>query len=172
MTTLTTGDVARTNPNVRVVESPQSMMIDTESIPWTDVPGMPGSYSKILHVDYDNDRVTSLFKLDPGVQLPVHKHTGGADTFCISGSFTYQAGTITAGGYGWEPGGLIHEPEASDEGCVLFIVSYGSTMGYDEAGQVAGVLDIDMQLEAAAANNALGHLKERGLLPPHWMDRA
>lgn len=85
-----------------------------------------------------------LLRVDPGVVVPRHRHTGDVHAFVFSGSRRICESTevIRAGSYVHEPVGNIDWWEAiGDEPCVVHIEANGRVEYLDDAGNVIRVTD-------------------------------
>ena len=65
----------------------------------------------------------------------------------------------------FESGGIRHAP-ATPNGGVIFIIVYGSFLGYNDDGSVGGVVDAKFMWDLAEAGGAAGHL----IKPPTWLE--
>jgi hypothetical protein len=145
--------ISATNPNVKINNPAGMIMLDADAldaIPWAEIPVFPGLKFKYVWVDLEKGLVVSLLKIGKGVTLPVHLHLGTSLLFCLKGTFTYQpAGTIGAGGFGYEPYGTIHEPDTStDEETLIWAVNSHNEMlqFYNEDGSFGGIQHLAGQL--------------------------
>lgn len=167
---------SKTNPKVQVKGVPGIIMMDApevDAIPWTGSDAFPGLYYKYLQIDLEHGFDISLMKLDKGAQLQVHKHLSTSTLFCIKGRFGYEpAGTIGPGGFGFEPYGIVHEPDtATEEETIVLIVTTGASLiqFFDEDGQPSGYNHQLLMLKEARRKNgerAVAHLN----LPAHIWD--
>ncbi len=129
-----------TYPNVMNRNVPGSVMMDRDridQIPWYEGPHLPGLKIKYLWIDINAGMSASIFRISKGVQLPVHAHYSTVWLYCHSGSFTYEAGTIGPGGFGYEPFGVIHEPDVTvAEETEMFLLgsSHNRIQLYEEDG--------------------------------------
>jgi anti-sigma factor ChrR (cupin superfamily) len=148
-----------TATKVQVESRPGGRMVDTATIPWTEFP-FPGTRFKLLNINDHNDALTMILRVDRGVQTPIHKHLGAVEVYTIEGNWSYQEGEVGAGGYSYEPNGVIHQP-ASDTDLEMFIVAHGPVLNLTDDGDIAGIIDNDVLYDLAKANNAIGHLPPR-----------
>jgi 2,4'-dihydroxyacetophenone dioxygenase len=165
LTSETTENRAVTNPKVTLVEQPKSyempndaLFVPVDDIPWTPIPGWPGSYTKLLSFDIQSGRTTTLFKMDPGARLPVHKHFSSVDIYVVKGTFGYGDQYVTAPGFVYEPTGVVHEPIAAEGEIILFAVAYGPTQTFWEDGRPGPVGDVGGRVDLVVANGAAAHL--------------
>ena len=71
-----------------------------------------------LH-EYDGERVM-LFRLQPGVETPLHGHAGGEEMFVLEGELADEHGRYPQGSWLRSPPGTRHAP-FSDSGCVIYL---------------------------------------------------
>lgn len=136
---------------------PGALMLQTEHIPWTPNPdGGPGEF-KLLSIDPGSGGWTTLNRFPAGAQVPMHLHMGAVEIYTISGTWSYQEGELHAGGYAYEPSGVLHEPDAESE-VELLIVNRGGNLYFDDRGRFVKWVDYHMLYTAAAANGAADHL--------------
>jgi hypothetical protein len=88
----------------------------------------------------------------------MHLHMGAVEIYTVRGTWSYQEGTLTAGGYAYEPSGVLHEPDSETE-VELFIVNRGGNLYFDDDGRFTRWVDAHMLYTLAKANGAAGHLK-------------
>ena len=143
---------------VKAVSMPGAQMLQPGAIPWTDFPDGTGAAFKLLNVDIGSGGWTTIMRFPEGVQIPMHLHLGAVEIYTISGNWSYQEGRLTAGGYAYEPSGVIHEPDSETE-VELFIVSRGSNLYFDENGKFLMWLDAHMLYTIAKHNGAVDHLR-------------
>jgi 2,4'-dihydroxyacetophenone dioxygenase len=134
-----------------------SVIVRAKELPWTDW-GMPGTKFKLLHCDDASGLLVIMLKVDAGTVAGVHKHFGAAHAYILEGGFGYEHGEAFTGDYLVEAGGITHQPFTGPNGLVLLGFMFGPIGGMDEAGQLAGVLDIDWRYNAAKANGAADHI--------------
>jgi len=146
---------------IKVTEHTRKVFFDPSSLPWTDWV-MPGTYFKLLNLNDIQGSFTILLKVDPDMDTPIHKHTGGVEAFVLDGEFGYGEDRGSAGTYAFEASGSVHQP-SSPGGTVMFAVIYGPIVGYNEDGTVAGVVDNDLMYELACANSAADHIQRTPL---------
>jgi len=103
-----------------------------ETGPW--IPGGPGKFSKPLRFMSGNRGFVELLRLEPGIKMPVHRHTGEVHAFNLEGSRQLCTGeVINAGQYVYEPAGNIDSWIAiGDRPVVVFVVVMGEVEFYDE----------------------------------------
>lgn len=134
-----------------------AVIVRTERMAWMPW-AAPGTYCKVLHMDMSHAKTTVMIKVDPNTPLGKHQHLGDAEAYLLQGDFVYEHGGGQAGDYLCEQGGIAHVPKTGDEGLVLFGMNYGSLHGFDEAGQLAGVIDNAFYYAVAEQNGLHSHL--------------
>lgn len=94
-----------------------SRYVDVDALPWRETP-FPGVSIKVLMEDPETGMMTSLTRLEPGAELPLHEHVGLEQSYVIEGYLVDDEGTVTAGNYVWRPAGSRHVARAP-EGCLV-----------------------------------------------------
>ena len=83
----------------------------------------------------------------PGVNLPIHYHTGTAEVYTLSGRWEYReypAQPQTAGSYLYEPGGSVHTffcPADNTEDTVVLLWMEGAQINFAEDGSLVSIND-------------------------------
>ncbi len=154
----TTHATSGTDPKISLSYPDGSLIVRTKEIPWTPW-GMPGTHFKLLHCDDASSLLVILLKVEPGTVAGVHKHFGAAHAYILQGGFGYEHGEVFEGDYMIEAGGITHQPFTGPKGLLLLGFMFGPIGGFDEAGNLAGVLDIEWHYQTAKANGAAGHIK-------------
>lgn len=92
------------------------------------IPEGEGKWSMPLHFLPDGSGWVELMRLDPGVRVGLHRHTGEVHALNISGERRLNDGRVVrAGEYVYEPAGNVDWWEATgDEPLVVFVVVKGS----------------------------------------------
>ena len=157
-----------TDPKVSLTYPDGSTIVRAKEIPWTPW-GMAGTHFKLLHCDDASSMLVILLKVEPGTVAGVHKHFGAAHAYILEGGFGYEHGEVFEGDYLIEGGGITHQPFTGPGGCVMLGVMFGPLGGFDDAGNLAGVLDIEWHYQTAKANGAADHIsrKSTALGPAH-----
>ncbi|MBA4306861.1 MAG: hypothetical protein C0429_09010 [Sphingopyxis sp.] len=149
--------VRHKNTAIEAITPARPVFTDTGKIPWTPWV-IDGTFFKLLRVNDLTGGFSMLLKVDPDNESPVHGHLGAVEAFVIEGEFGYDDDRGAIGAYAYEPAGARHEP-TSPGGTVMFAVVHGPLIGYDEAGNVAGVIDGAAMWELAKAGHAHMHLE-------------
>src|SRR5919204_6907941 len=104
--------------------SPRSQIITVSDVPWVE--RQPGVRTKDLWQDPATKRRALMTRIDPGVQLPQHRHVGDELVFVIEGAIADEFGTVTAGNVGYRPDGCVHSVSTKNGATVLGIVTGGA----------------------------------------------
>jgi len=157
-----------TDPKVSLAYPDGSLIVRAKKLPWTPW-GMPGTSFKLLHCDDVSSLLVILLKVDPGTIAGMHKHFGAAHAYIVEGGFGYEHGEVFAGDYMIEAGGITHQPFTGANGLVMLGFTFGPIGGFDDAGNLAGVLDIEWHYQAAKANAAADHIVRKPMVaaPAH-----
>ncbi len=111
--------------------SPLSQIISVSDLGWQE--RQPGIRMKSLWADPETKRRAVMNRIEPGVQLPRHRHVGDELVFVIEGAISDEFGTVTAGNMGYRPNGCVHAVSSQNGATVLGIVT-GETEPAPEIG--------------------------------------
>ncbi|MEO0390207.1 MAG: 2,4'-dihydroxyacetophenone dioxygenase family protein [Pseudomonadota bacterium] len=131
--------------------------IDPETIPWTPWV-MEGTHYNLMTVDVRSGGFTLFLKVDPGTVAPAHGHVGAVEGVILEGGFAYDDDAGTQGNYICEHAAAVHKP-LSPEGCVMFAITHGPLVGYNEDGTIAAVVDAKMMYDMATAAGVADHIR-------------
>ena len=92
----------------------------SEAIPWQPM-AVPGIWTKLLFADLEQNCVTSLVRLDPGIHYPRHRHGGPEEIFLLSGEITVEGRLMKPGDYCRAEPGSIHGESFSSPGCTFIL---------------------------------------------------
>jgi anti-sigma factor ChrR (cupin superfamily) len=108
----------------------------------------------VLRVSEETGLWSALIRMEPGSQFAPHKHLGAAEFFVLKGKLEYRMGEAPMDAYGFEPLGAVHDATTCNEETVIFFVSYGPIIFYDEDGGVEQILnhEIALALQEGARN--------------------
>jgi 2,4'-dihydroxyacetophenone dioxygenase len=107
----------------------------------------PGVSFQPLRLDLELGEWVLLATFAPGIQLPIHYHTGAVDAWTMSGSWhylEYPDQPQTAGSYLYEPGSSVHTlkvPDDNTEDTVVWFRISGANVNFNEDGTFHSVLD-------------------------------
>src|SRR5262249_39953844 len=71
----------------------------------------------------ESKRRALMTRLEPGAQLPLHRHVGDELIFVIEGAISDEFGTVTAGNVGYRPNGCVHAVSSKNGGTVIAILT-------------------------------------------------
>jgi 2,4'-dihydroxyacetophenone dioxygenase len=102
------------------------------------IPEGAGKWSRPLGFLPGESGWVELMRLDPGVRLGLHRHSGVVHAWNVQGSRRLCTGEeIAPGGYVHEPAGNVDWWESiGDEPLVVFVVVMGAVEYLDEDGRV------------------------------------
>lgn len=151
MTSTLSPGVATTNAGATLplVALPQGelLTVGIDQIPMLKDLVAPGIHIQMLRVDLERGEWVFLATLAPGVELPLHYHTGRAQVWTIQGRWEYKEypdQPQTAGSYLFEPGGSTHTfftPEDNTEDTVTLAWIEGAQVSFNEDGTFHSVMD-------------------------------
>ncbi|WP_183092369.1 2,4'-dihydroxyacetophenone dioxygenase family protein [Nocardioides stalactiti] len=125
----------------------------------------PGVHFKPLRLDLELGEWVVLATFAPGVELPLHYHTGAVDAYTLSGSWhyvEYPKQVQTAGSYLYEPGASVHTfkvPEDNTEDTVVWFRVCGANINFNPDGTFHSILDAAL---IAHLTNVLGEAQGHG----------
>jgi len=115
---------------------------------WPCVPCGDGGKTQLLQVDIEGGLWIVRTKVEPGVTVQRHKHTGEVYAVTFAGAWKYLEYPETvnrAGSYLFEPAGSIHTLTTDVEGVTetmdTWVAIRGAKRNLDEAGEVESVTD-------------------------------
>ncbi len=141
---------------VKAVKPTMPAFFDPSTLPWAPW-AIEGTHFKLLNVDQKTGGFTMLLKVDPDNKAPVHGHPGAVEVYVIEGEFGYDDDRGSAGAYGYEAAGSMHEP-TSPGGTTMFAVAHGPIVGYEDDGSIAGIIDGQSMLALAREHGVADHL--------------
>lgn len=101
--------------------TPRSVIISIADQPWQD--RQPGMRAKSLWSDAASKRQAMLTRVEPGAQLPRHRHAGDELLYVVEGALSDDFGTVTAGNMGYRPNGCVHQISSKNGATVLAILT-------------------------------------------------
>ena len=121
---------SRASDELACVGKNELEFFDTETVPWSPVPGRPGVSERILARDPTRGLLTRVVRWERGLDTssagPV-AHDYFEEVLILSGSL-HDLGlqqTFSAGFYTCRPPGMVHGPWTTADGCVMLEVQYG-----------------------------------------------
>lgn len=138
-----------TGADLPLVALPQTELLTVNE---TEVPLIrdavgEGISFKPLRLDLERNEWVVLGVFAPGIELPLHYHTGPAEVYTLQGCWKYKEYTDqpqTAGSYLYEPGGSVHTlftPQDNTQDTVLFIRVSGTNVNFNDDGSFHSLLD-------------------------------
>jgi 2,4'-dihydroxyacetophenone dioxygenase len=105
-----------------------------------------GVVFQLLHADVEAGLWVVRVRLQPGVTIQRHKHTGEVFGFTLTGSWKYleYPEVNIPGSYLYEPAGSIHTlhvPDTNTEVTDVWFAIRGANLNLDDEGKVESVLD-------------------------------
>lgn len=137
-----------------VTETSVVRHVGDDRAPWVDT-GI-GIDLKVMRVDLGAGLWVIRNRFQPGVQLPVHKHTGAVEGYTLEGRWHYLEYDFMsqAGDYIHEPAGSVHTLDVPADNTgptdVLFVIQ-GALLYLTPDGQVESVVDAEAILGAYLA---------------------
>lgn len=118
--------------------------VDTNTLPWIDLPQMPGMSMKPLRVSRETGHFTCIMKIKKGTTQPTMVYLGASDTFIISGKLTYTKGPMTGsigpGVWAYTPASSKMDGTFAEEDTEYLATFYGPIAFLGEDGTVKGLL--------------------------------
>ena len=103
--------------------SPLSKIISVSDLVWEE--RQPGIRAKSLWADAATKRRAVMTRIEPGSQLPRHRHVGDELVFVIEGAISDEFGTVTTGNMGYRPNGCVHTVSTRNGATLLAILTGG-----------------------------------------------
>ena len=133
--------------------------IDTNAIPWIELPQAPGMSIKPLRASTESSMFTIVVKIDEGAELAGMIYLGAMDMIVLSGTMTYpegpMAGDLGPGTWGYVPANAKIDRLVAKEETEFLANFYGPVAFLDDDGQ--GVRSVLTSLDVIAA------AKDRGV---------
>lgn len=104
--------------------------VATRQMPWRQFGG--GIDFKVLRTSQETGAWTVLFRCAAGCAFAPHRHLGGGEYLVIKGTMELRGGkdhggtTATAGDYGYEPNGVLHDSTYFPEETELYFTNNGA----------------------------------------------
>ena len=120
---------------------------------------------KPLRLDPGRGEIVVIMSIAPGVELPMHYHTGTAEVYTLSGRWEYREypdQPQVAGSYLFEPAGTTHTfftPADNTEDTVVLWWMQGAQVSFNDDGSFHSMTDavaIQYFVDAAAEEQGLG----------------
>ena len=85
--------------------------------------GVDGVYVRRLFVDRAANRMTALFRMEPGASYPQHVHAGPEECYVLEGDLHVGDAVLRAGDYQRAVEGSLHGIQSTEGGCLLLVTS-------------------------------------------------
>jgi anti-sigma factor ChrR (cupin superfamily) len=123
-----------------------SRLVKVKDLPWEPI-RYPGCYVKTLLVDRESGLLTTLFKMDPGAELPDHEHALIEQTYVLEGRLVDKDGpdagmSAEPGEFVWRPAGSRHSAVAP-EGALMLAIFQIPNKFYEKDGNVVDMIGND-----------------------------
>lgn len=108
--------------------TPRSRIISISDLAWQEQQpgvGMKPIRMRTIWEDPATKRRALMTRLEPGAQLPQHRHVGDELIFVIEGDISDESGTVTAGNLGYRPNGCVHTVSSKNGATVIAILTGG-----------------------------------------------
>jgi quercetin dioxygenase-like cupin family protein len=92
--------------------------VQVDAMPWRET-RFPKIKIKVLMEDKTTGLHTTIFKWEPGAELPFHEHVALEQSFVLEGALEDDEGVCSAGNYVWRPAGSRHSARAPNGAVVL-----------------------------------------------------
>ena len=97
------------------------------------------SQYRILFDDVDIE--ANIYRIAPGVSVPVHSHEGTELTLVLAGGFSDETGSFGPVDIAIQESGATHQPVADDDGeCIVFAINEGQIKLANPIGRVLSYL--------------------------------
>jgi quercetin dioxygenase-like cupin family protein len=97
-------------------------IVRTASLPWLPT-RRDGIWEKSLMHDQVRNRSARLIKMNPGAEIPCHRHHGTEESLVLEGTGELGDFVFGPGDYHRARSGSLHSSYASKEGCVFLLFS-------------------------------------------------
>jgi len=138
-----------------------AMLADINKIEWASM-GEGVKFKLLRYCEVTGDWVLYV-QLQPGVKFGRHKHITPAEFFILKGELVFERGSATAGVYGYEEIGEIHEEAGGAEVCEFLYFGHGPVAFIDENDQPKFIADVHFYKSAWEGNMPNDVVDERGL---------
>jgi anti-sigma factor ChrR (cupin superfamily) len=123
-----------------------SRLVKVKDLPWEPI-RYPGCYVKTLLLDRESGLLTTLFKMDPGAELPDHEHAMIEQTYVLEGRLVDKDGpdagmAAEQGEFVWRPAGSRHSAIAP-EGALMLAIFQIPNKFYEKDGNVVDMIGND-----------------------------
>lgn len=103
-------------------ESASTFTLRANEGQWLET-GVEGVSVRRLFVDRAANRMTCMFRMEPGSSYPSHVHDGGEECYVLDGDLHVGDIVMHAGDYQRAPAGSEHGIQSTDTGCLLLVTT-------------------------------------------------
>jgi hypothetical protein len=118
--------------------------VDTNDIPWMDIPHAPGVLIKPLRASSESGMFSAVIQLKSGATLKDLVYLGAMDMMVLSGTLSYpngpMAGTLEPGTWGYIPANAKVDKFVANEDVEFLGNFYGAVAFLNEKGGVSSIL--------------------------------
>ena len=100
--------------------TPRSRIISLSDLAWQD--RQSGVRMKDIWEHPESKRRALMTRLEPGAQLPLHRHVGDELIFVIEGANADESGPVATGNMNYRPNGCVHSVTTKNGATVLAVV--------------------------------------------------
>ena len=133
--------------------------VDTNAIPWIDLPQAPGMAIKPLRASTESSMFTVVVKLTAGTELAGLIYLGAMDMIVLSGTLSYpegpMAGDLGPGTWGYVPANARIDRLVAQEDTEFLANFYGPVAFLDEDGQGVASLLTSLDIIKAARDRGV-----------------
>ncbi len=133
--------------------------VDTNFIPWIDLPQAPGMSIKPLRASTESGMFSVIVRLQKGTELSGLVYLGAMDMLVLSGSMTYpdgpMAGTLEPGTWGYAPANARIQRIVADQDTEFLGNFYGPIAFVGDDSQSVTSILTALDVSAAARNRGV-----------------
>jgi quercetin dioxygenase-like cupin family protein len=163
------GPTTQTGTPLPIIALPQDeiLTVNEADVPMLKDIAVEGVSIKALRLDPQRGEIVVITSIKPGVELPMHYHTGTAEVYTLSGRWEYREypdQPQVAGSYLFEPAGTTHTfftPEDNTEDTVVLWWMQGAQVSFNDDGTFHSLTDavaIQYFVDAAAEQQGFGRV--------------
>ena len=132
--------------------------IDTNALPWIDLPQAPGVSIKPLRASSESGMFSTVVRIAGGSELSSIVYLGAMDMIVLSGRLTYpsgpMSGTLEPGTWGYVPANARVDRFIAEEDTEFLANFYGPLAFLGEDGRTVSSLLTSLDIQAAARDRA------------------
>ncbi len=144
-------------------ETVGTALIDVDALPW--VPFLPYSdeiFIKLIKADPVRGEWTTLLKVPPRFELPMHRHAGTVQVYTVAGQWAYKEHDWIAkpGSFVFETAASEHTPMSFDDEVITLNIVQGDWLVLGEADEVLAI-----ESWRTAMDRYVAHCRSIGIVP-------